>query len=131
MFSDACRWACCQVNEPDHAVVPVEVRNVDEVVEDKAPINYGVNGDVKGITLSSGLEGADLDPADQTLVEGLSQDADTSVIQGTVVSDIPHFVRLCLCFGFNALLRFSSVFPSASACFRAIVLIPIFHLFPL
>lgn len=83
---------CRQVNEPCNTVAPVEIRKVDdapdEVTEDKAPIEHGVNGDVEGVT-SRGSEEADLDLADQTLVEGLSRDADTSVIQEVSVSGIP------------------------------------------
>ena len=83
----------CQVNEPDHTLVPVEIPKLDdasEVAEDKAPIKDALNGDVEGDT-SGGFEGADLDLADQTLVEDLSRDADTSVIQEVAVSGIVYF----------------------------------------
>lgn len=87
-FSDVGRRVCCQVDEQDHTPVSVEIRKGDDVgegVEGKAPIKHGANGDVEGAT-SGGFEGADLDPADQTLVEGVSQDADTSAIQEFTVS---------------------------------------------
>ena len=89
-FSDVRRRVCCQVDEQDHTPVSVEIRKGDDVgegVEGKAPIEHGANGDVGGAT-SGGFEGADLDPADQTLVEGVSQDADTSAIQEFTVSPV-------------------------------------------
>lgn len=92
VVSDVCGLGLfCQVNEPDHTVVPDEIRKADdagEVVEGKAPINHEVNGDVEG-AVSGGFEGADLDPTDQTLVADLSQEADVSVVQETAVSGIP------------------------------------------
>ncbi|KAF9791018.1 hypothetical protein BJ322DRAFT_421677 [Thelephora terrestris] len=66
------------VNEPDNTV---EIRNVDDDAgEDKVPIKHEANGDVGG-TASGGTDGADLDLADQTLVEDVSRDADVSLIQ--------------------------------------------------
>ena len=97
---------CHQVNEPDNTVAPVEILKVDdanEVAEDEAPIKHGVNGDVEGVT-SGGSEGADLDLADQTLVEDLSQDADSSVIREVTVGTIPllgSLLSILFCFGFN------------------------------
>jgi hypothetical protein len=107
---------------------------------DKAPIEDIVNGDsdVEG-DASGGSEGADLDLADQTLVEGLSRDVDTSVIQEVSVSAIPHFwihpypflsgLRIDASFPFF-------VFPFPLFCFRDLwaigcirVLIQIFRLF--
>ena len=66
--------AFCQVNEVDNVMTPVEIPkadDADEVSEDNVPIKNEVNGDVEETT-SGGFEGADLDPADQTLVEGVS-----------------------------------------------------------
>lgn len=83
-----------QVNEPDHTLVPVEIQKVDDAnevaQEAKAPIKDAANGDVEGDT-SCMSKGADLDFTDQTLVEGLSRDVDTSVIQEVAVSAIFYF----------------------------------------
>ena len=112
---------CCQVNESDNTIVPVEIRKVEdagEVVEDKAPIKHGVNGDVEGTTVA-GSEGADLDLADQTLVGDLSHDADTPVVREVAVSRV---LRLDLSLPFSRLFRVEratlcSVFPSAVLLF--------------
>ena len=94
-----------QVNEPDNTVILAEVRkpvDEDEVAEDKVLIKDEVDGDVEEAT--SG--GADLDPADQTLVGDAPQlDADVSVIQEISVSSvfcfwIRNFRRPLVCFGF-------------------------------
>ena len=83
-----------QVNEPNYTISQVEIRKVDddasEAVEDKAPIRREVNGDVEGANSGGGVfGGADLDPADQTLVGDLSQDADASVVKEVAVSGFP------------------------------------------
>jgi len=138
VYADVCDLVCCQVNESDNTVIPIEIGKVDdadEVVEDKVPIKHGVNGDVEGAN-SGGFEGADLDLADQTLVEDLSRDTDASVIQEISVSGI-SLLGLPLSFLVHFVQRFAS-FSSSSASFtsafcrligRSRVLIPIFRFF--
>lgn len=76
------------VNEADNTItaVPVESLKADdagEVAEDDLPIKDEVNGDAE-VNTSGGSDGADLDLADQTLVEEVSRDADASIIQEIV-----------------------------------------------
>jgi hypothetical protein len=67
------------------------------------PIKHEANGDVGG-TVSGGTDGADLDLADQTLVEDVSRDADVSLIQEIAVSGISAFLTRKAFFSFLASL---------------------------
>ena len=76
-----------------------------------------------------------MDPADQTLVEDLSRDADTSVIQEITVSGIPTFGLFLVSFEFDTLtLVLFFPLPLLPRFLGAIgwgrVLIRIFRLFP-
>lgn len=78
---------CPQVDEADNTIVPVEVpkaSGADEMTKDNVPIEHEVNGDAEGV-ISGVSEGADSDPADQTLVE------EVSVVQEIAVSGLSAF----------------------------------------
>lgn len=112
---------CRQVNEADNTNAPVEIPkpdDADEAPEDNLPIKREVNGDVEGTTSGgSELEGADLDPADQALVETVSaiQEIDVSGVSAFRLESFSiHFLGLyfwvwgvstpCLVYSFPLLL---------------------------
>lgn len=112
-----------QVNEPDYTTAQVEIRKVDddasEAVEDKAPIRHEGNGDVEGTASGGGgFGGADSDPADQTLVGDLSQDADASVVKEVAVSDFPILRLSPPPFVYLGSTRCLLLFFRFSCCFR-------------
>ena len=92
-------------------MIPVEIRKVDDAGEDsegKAPIKHEADGNVEEAAFG-GSERADLDLADQTLVEDSSRGADTSEIAVSGVLLLASILSLSG-FGFDLLLRFPLFF---------------------
>ena len=126
-----------QANEPDNTITAVPVESLKagdagEVVEDNLPIKSGVNGDAE-VNTSGGSDGADLDLADQTLVNEVSRDADTSIIQEIVVGGVSFTFYVWISFSVAPLDLFWDLHsPNAfhRICLSPLLFLPLFVLLP-